>query len=432
MAIVIDKIIKLLLAIAIIIALWRGTNMGIAYPTDETLLVDIDYAPKKVFVWAALALVAICIFTDWRHFVPRLVKVGWPYQVLIAGYAMSLASSIAASDSWFSAVGGTGTFLTYTLPCIAFSWKFGVEAFVRLLAWFCILSILLSAVYIVGFPEYALMTGVHEGAVRGLFTHKNDFGAFCAMSLPLFLSLGSGNSLRRVWWIFCAIIAACFVLASRSVGALVIMLGCVPVYFFGLFFLRIEGLRARFLVLSVLGLVCLASIAFSMTGGSELVLNALGRDATLTGRTDLWQVLFSVSLERPLLGFGPGTVQQPEFMHLFAGLFGWNANTTHNSFLELVIAIGYPASFWFFGLLAANACCLILSEPRRVSDLRAGSRSLAIIAGVCIAGISASGAFLTLSYSWGFLLTALLFQPNSAGGLLASSRGDYIAKEITL
>jgi len=79
----------------------------------------------------------------------------------------------------------------------------------------------------------------------------------------------------------------------------------------------------------------------------ETIVTFLGRDPTLTGRVPLWELLISIAMRRPFLGYGYRT-----FWMGYASPSGevwnaliWNPQHAHNGFLNLWLELG------FFGLV---------------------------------------------------------------------------------
>ena len=141
-----------------------------------------------------------------------------------------------------------------------------------------------------------------------------------------------------------------------------------------------------------------------------LVLEMLGKDATLTGRTLLWETLFNIAMEKPVLGYGIGVFLRPEIMHNYTELFGWAAKTSHNSYLDLLLGMGVPFtllyiflcfSYLFKGVCATPANALEQTQVRIVNTFA-----------ICtfIYAFSSSGAFLSPSYSWVMFFLVMLIQ----------------------
>lgn len=89
-------------------------------------------------------------------------------------------------------------------------------------------------------------------------------------------------------------------------------------------------------------------------------IEASGRDATLTGRTDLWNDLLRIAAERPLLGVGYGAfwIGNP---HNLWDVHLWNPTQGHNGYLDVYVELG--------GVGVALLVCLIIASFRAVMAL---------------------------------------------------------------
>ena len=96
---------------------------------------------------------------------------------------------------------------------------------------------------------------------------------------------------------------------------------------------------AAFLLVCALVAICALTL-FVMQ--SSTILPLLGRDPTLTGRSDIWRVLLPSVAKRPFLGYG--------FYAFWLGLTGeskgivqqlhWDFGYAHNGFLEVTLQLG--------------------------------------------------------------------------------------------
>jgi len=76
--------------------------------------------------------------------------------------------------------------------------------------------------------------------------------------------------------------------------------------------------------------------AAAVLGLADGVLVLLGRDPTLTGRTEIWRDVLPVVLERPLLGHSIVSFWQHDIV---AKTFHW-FSSAHNGFLQQAIELG--------------------------------------------------------------------------------------------
>src|SRR5258708_33971572 len=66
----------------------------------------------------------------------------------------------------------------------------------------------------------------------------------------------------------------------------------------------------------------------------------MGRDASLTGRTDLCQVSIAAMLQRPLLGAGWDVFWMGPEADDIRSLVGWQTPHAHNAFIDLSLNTG--------------------------------------------------------------------------------------------
>jgi exopolysaccharide production protein ExoQ len=98
----------------------------------------------------------------------------------------------------------------------------------------------------------------------------------------------------------------------------------------------------------------LALLFFAMN--DELILEFLGKDATLTGRTDLWSHVIDNISEKPLLGWGFAAFWVPgnPAARQIADAVNWAAPNAHNGLLEFLLEIGLVGTSLFVFLWVRN------------------------------------------------------------------------------
>jgi exopolysaccharide production protein ExoQ len=87
----------------------------------------------------------------------------------------------------------------------------------------------------------------------------------------------------------------------------------------------------------IIAAIIALGIITPLVGGSSVAgfTSALGRDATLTGRTDIWAGLLPVAERRPIFGSGFGALWTPDTMAAGTGV-----NEAHNGYLEVLLQLG--------------------------------------------------------------------------------------------
>jgi O-antigen ligase len=192
----------------------------------------------------------------------------------------------------------------------------------------------------------------YDGAWRGLFGHKNNLGGAMAVAIPVFAAAATYNR-RRLWlWAGFGLLGAALLLLSGSKTALLAaVLGVGALAATGL--IRRGGLTAVATTYTALLLVTVGGVLVVMAGGSAL--DWLGKDATLTGRTEIWSAAMRQVEERPWLGFGYSTLWDQTSPNTPTAWMFLEArhemSHAHNSWLEIWLAIGLVGVIAFTLLL---------------------------------------------------------------------------------
>ena len=203
-----------------------------------------------------------------------------------------------------------------------------------------------------------------DGAWVGVFGHKNGMGKVMVLAALVLLVRAPDAAPGRGARAALLLAAAALVLLSRSTSALLALAAVavmVPL-------VRALSARSVFLPVAAAGALCVGAVLAGGSGaGAASVAGALGKDATLTGRTELWGAVLASIDKRTGLGYGYGafwhTAEESE--SLFAAI-GWGAWHAHNAFLDAWLNLG---AVGLVLLLAA----LAWAGARAVRDLRAGS-----------------------------------------------------------
>ena len=265
----------------------------------------------------------------WRR-VLRAARTVWPLLALVALACLSTAWSIQPMVT----LRRSAAMLVPTLIAIYIGERYSIEAFARLLArTMCLMMMLVLLLYIVA-PGY-VVDDTFGGAWRGLSTYKNTFGEYMAVAV-LLLVLVRFHRISWARYVF-VFIAAGLLLLSRSATALVcgvLGLAAIPLW-------RLVRSKQR-----IVGYFLLA-LLFSLTIYCALELpdplfQILGRDATLTGRTRLWDILLPVIANRPMLGYGYGAFWNglnTEVLSVWIAA-GRLAPVADNGYIDLWLSLG--------------------------------------------------------------------------------------------
>jgi O-antigen ligase len=251
-------------------------------------------------------------------------------------------------------------------------------------------------------------------AYTGVTTNKNSLGLLCLLlgigSLWCFLAAFQGQRgrsqnrrliayaavLMMIFWLFklaeSMTSLSCFILAS---GLMVIP--------------RLSRTARKPLVLHLLMVVALSVplvVLFSGAGGG--MLESLGRDPTLTGRTTIWKVVLSAGVN-PLGGAGfesfwLGNRVVTIWERTMEGL-----QEAHNGYLEVYLNLGWIGIALIVGLMAKGYRNVVVMIRR---DPGLGGLMLALFFSAVVYNFTEAG-FRMMSISWISLLLVTITSPQA-------------------
>jgi O-antigen ligase len=175
--------------------------------------------------------------------------------------------------------------------------------------------------------------------VNGLFVHKNPLGEAIVLSLIIFFAAFRTRAVAPLISVGGFVIALLLLLPAGSAASLAVAILVLMIQAW--FSISRLPLRQRLVLLafaSALGLLVLGAVILNL----EAVLAAFGRDATLTGRTDIWAYAWQMSEKRPLLGYGYGIFWEVDaYAQYIKDTFKWSIASAHNGYLDIMLGLGW-------------------------------------------------------------------------------------------
>lgn len=280
----------------------------------------------------------------------------------------------------------------------------------------------LSYLFVRYFPEIGRRYNIHSGVMEavGVATQKNSLGAMimiCGLVLIFDLVDRPGEpevklgrlDLALRWGVLLLgfyLLQLCDSKTSMVclvLGGVVLFCSKVPLVE------RNLSLIARCLIGSVLAFIALDYLF----GIKETVLHALGRNATLTGRTEVWQYLLNLHTD-PMIGMGYCTIWDSHFRANFPI---WMADSAHNGYLEIYLDGGWIGVGFLLLLLAV----VYVQASRRLADGDRYSVLRFVIIFLTILYNISESVFARLSPVWFFFLLAGVNPPQMHGEAVAEA-----------
>jgi exopolysaccharide production protein ExoQ len=219
-----------------------------------------------------------------------------------------------------------------------------------------------------------------DGSWVGLFGSKNAFAGAASIFVLASTALLIDRKAGLVWRVIssvCALLGIFLLWMAQSAGSLVTTAAAVFVGL-GFAFLRPLLPHQRAIIVTILmlsGATLAVGIFANLNGLSALVLDLANKDATLTGRTELWEIALSEIRRHPLLGqgyqafwvHGNPVAEDIWMMFFIESRSGFNF---HNTYISNAVEIGIVGVVLQAAIfLAAFGLCLAwaLKHPRAES-----------------------------------------------------------------
>ena len=261
-----------------------------------------------------------------------------PLLVLLIGCAaLSFTWSVAPDQTLRRVVALGFTTLSGVVLAARFRWSGLAEVLATASAILAVISLAVG----LALPEVGRMPELFPGAWRGVWSEKNAFGSNMAIAAVTFVAAGVLKPNRRLLWFGMAGLASLLVLTSTSKTSLMcLLLGFCAAVFVAL--VRrgpVVGTAVTWAGVAGCGLVGLG-LVFAADAFFEL----LGKDSTLTGRTEIWEAAMRQIALKPWTGFGYGAVWENKDdwgpLNRITQDAGFVAQHAHNTWIEVWIGFG--------------------------------------------------------------------------------------------
>ena len=203
-------------------------------------------------------------------------------------------------------------------------------------------------------PDRAIHNEIHIGAWRGPWSEKNYLGSQMTRGLVVMMCAFAMRPDRAWLWIPLGVLCFGLVIFSTSKTALLACLAAIGLFLVLRMFRRFPVLRipvAYFLIAGMAGFSAIAIVA------PELLLDLIGKDRTLTGRTDIWDALIQSIKQKPWLGYGYGVYWKDQLgpSYYVRLQLQWGIPSAHNGWIETWLSIGFVGVMAFAMLLFWSA-----------------------------------------------------------------------------
>jgi exopolysaccharide production protein ExoQ len=271
----------------------------------------------------------------WRKTLQTLRQDYWIFSLVLLA-AISFIWSFEKSNTLKDIFTITGS----SLFGLYLASRYTLKQQLELMSWTYGIAIVLSFIFAVAIPKLGVMGAAHQGKWRGIFSHKNGLGQSMVYSFLTFMFLTYQTKKHKLlMWIGMSL-SVLLLLLSASTSSM-FNLFILVVVFFVLYIVRLPYL----LMIPVIALIITIGETFYLwsINNSAAIFNSVGKDATLTGRTDLWQLTTDMIWKQPWIGYGFGGFWQglngAESGYILRAVT-WTPSHPHNGYLQLLLDLG--------------------------------------------------------------------------------------------
>jgi exopolysaccharide production protein ExoQ len=227
--------------------------------------------------------------------------------------------------------------LAATLFGVDFALRHSIKDQLRRLCFVLGTVVLLSVVVQVCWPgAIPNLDTTYGNGWNGAFEQKNTFARIVVLTAIAFLTQSGGRrKLLKDGLVICC--ASAVIAGTQSRTAVMVLFALLFILAGARLLLSARSPRMIWLVGTAIGLPTLYLASTNL----EFLTGILGRNTTLTGRTDIWHMALASFLKSPFLGYGYSAFWNvsPEGLKINSVLH-WAVPHAHNGFLDLALQLG--------------------------------------------------------------------------------------------
>ncbi len=335
---------------------------ALAHAAPESNPFDPVFSKLQLLIYG---LTFLLLLARWRTTLITLSR----HKLLVGFLGLVLASSLWSDWSDESLRKGLNTIATSCFGIYLAS-RYSMKQQLQHLTIALGLATIFCLLFSLAAPGAAIEIGVNAGSWRGPLTQKNLLARLMVLTMTCnLLAIWQFERGRIGYWSMLVLSTALLLLTGSKTGLLVmlILLLLMPLY-------RAMRWKDTLLIpLLIAVILVVGSVSTMLVGNWEAILLGLGRDPSLSGRTELWQAALEKISERPWGGYGFRAFWQPqgEATGIWQ-ILGYEPPHAHNGYLNTTLDLGL-VGLSLFGL------SLLITYVRSIQYLRCSRGMIALL-----------------------------------------------------
>jgi exopolysaccharide production protein ExoQ len=385
--------------------------LGMSPPPSDMASAYLEGSPIDRALLTGLEIAALIVVIGRGPRVSSILRRNWPILLFFSFAALSITWSdypFVTLKHWIKGIGDVLMIL------IVLTEQNVPDAIKRLFTRLAFVLVPLSVLFIKYYPQLGRVLNLSwEMEPVGVATQKNGLGELCDfLGLVLLWRLRSAYNNREdpnrkrhllalgavlamvIWllWICNSMTSIC----ALSMASIIMFLSTRPSF----------RRRPALVHIVIVGLLFSTVYALFFQSSGSLIAN-LGRNPTLTGRTDIWHAALAVRNNR-LLGAGYESFWLgTRLQDMWKAIPGLRVNEAHSGYVEIVLTLGYVGAI-LLGILIVTGYRNAITDYRRHPEM--ASLRMAFLFAVVTNALT-EAAFRMMGPPWIAFLLAIIAVP---------------------
>jgi exopolysaccharide production protein ExoQ len=334
---------------------WGMDPFGFTNNYSENALLEGSPIDRTIFT--VLIVVGIVVLLARRSSWPAIFKNNLMLLILFLYFGLSILWS---DFPWVSSkryIKLIGSFIMVLVVLGAEDPAENIRAMLRRCSY---VLIPLSVVFIKYYPQFGRVyhRWSGEASFTGVTTNKNSLGVLCMvcgiflfsdLMSSIFSQVKKSNKTEFILHLILFAVTFWLLILSLSANSLAcFILGILILSGMRLPFIKRNLKSIGFYFLSVAAVILILQLTIDI---KQIVITALGRDATLTGRTDIWKEALAM-IDNPLIGVGFESFWLGKRIDIFWENYWWHPIQVHNGYAETYLDSGLIGLFLLMSVIA--------------------------------------------------------------------------------